>query len=283
MKAKFKRLAVLGLAGVMCATLFTACGQQEEKPTEPDTQESTQETSEEKTETETETTTSPVETETTAEEETTAETIMGKWSVNNASGGIAVGVFDETKTIFAEATKSEKVEYEPLALIGTQDTEDGTNYKVLCYANSGDSTNLIYLTISDSDDEETKASIIEKEELDLEEMETTVNSMGTPRDADSGYTIFENGVKSDLAGLKELFTEYTSASSATCYYTPKAVLGVKNQEDGTTDYAILCTRTLFSKTKSDKVDYGIAFLHVGATRADTFMKQVHLLDLSTMA
>ena len=278
MKASFKRLAALGLAGIMCATMFTACGQQEEKPTESDTMESTQETSEE----ETETTTSPVETETTAEEETTAEVTTDQWSVNDAAGGIAVGVFDDTKIIFAEATKSEKVDYEPLALIGTQETEDGTNYKVLCYVDSDDYAKLIYLTINDSADEDTKASIVEKEELDLEEMATTVNSMGTPRNADSGYTIFENGVKSDLGDLKELFTEYTSASSATCYYTPKAVLGVKTLEDGTTDYAILCTRTLFSKTKSDKIDYGIAFLHVGATRGDTFMRQVHLLDLSTM-
>lgn len=278
MKIKFTKLIALGLAGVLCAVTFTACGQSTDGPTEPDniitTQEvETTETSEEETP-ETTSETSPIET------ETAPEVVVGQWAVNDAADAVAVGVFDDARTICAEATKNADIEYEPLALIGTQEAETGINYKVLCYAKSPDRAKLIYLTINDDADGDEKATIVEREELDLEEMESTVNSMGTPRNADSGYTVFDNGIRSDLGELKDLFVEYTSASAATCSYTPKAILGSKELEDGTTDYAILCTRTLSNKTKGDKTDYGIAFLHVGATRGDTYMKQVHLLDLS---
>ena len=50
-----------------------------------------------------------------------------------------------------------------------------------------------------------------------------------------------------------------------------------SSQDGTVDYAILCTRNLTNKN-GEKLDCGIAFLHVGETRGDTFMRQVHLFD-----
>ena len=261
MKAKLTKLIALGLAGVLCAVSFTACGQNADSPTEPDNIETTSETS-------------PIET------ETAPEIAIDQWVVNAAADAVAVSVFDEVKTIYAEATKNADIDYEPLVLIGTQEAETGINYKILCYADAPDQARLVYLTINDDADDDKGATIVDKEELDLEEMETTVNSMGTPRNADSGYTVFENGIRSDLGTLKDLFTEYTSASAATCSYIPKAILGSKELEDRTTDYAILCTRTLSNKTKGDKVDVGIAFLHVGATKGDTYMRQIHLLDLS---
>ena len=182
----------------------------------------------------------------------------------------------------------------------------GTNYKILCYVGASDKKEksgaaiianedgntsvskldlfeegtLVYLTIYDSLEEKEKAVITEQSVLDLQQMSETVNSMGTPRGLVGGYSAFDDGSESELGDIKDLFKEYTSASAATCSYIPKAILGSKELEDRTTDYAILCTRTLSNKTKGDKVDVGIAFLHVGATKGDTYMRQIHLLDLS---
>ena len=247
-----------------------------------------------------------------SKEETTEETtteeekdVIDEWVANDLKDSFAVGLSDDAAKVFEEATKDSEVNYEPIALVATQ-VVSGTNYKILCYVGASDKKEksgaaiianedgntsvskldlfeegtLVYLTIYDSLEEKEKAVITEQSVLDLQQMSETVNSMGTPRGLVGGYSAFDDGSESELGDIKDLFKEYTSASAATCSYIPKAILGSKELEDRTTDYAILCTRTLSNKTKGDKVDVGIAFLHVGATKGDTYMRQIHLLDLS---
>ncbi len=242
----------------------------------------------------------------TTEEATTEEEkdVTDKWVVSNIEDSFAVGLSGDAKEIFKEATEKSEIDYEPIALLATQ-VVSGTNYKILCYVGASDKDTksgaaivadkegnasvtkldsfdegtLVCLTIYDSLDKDTKAVITEQSVLDLQHMSETVDSMGTPRGLAGGYSAFEDGSASELGEIKDLFKEYTSASAVTCSYTAKAILGSKTLEDGTTDYAILCTRTLTNK-KGEKLDYGIAFLHVGETSGDTFMRQVHLMDFS---
>ena len=242
----------------------------------------------------------------TTEEVTTEEEkdMTDKWVANDAKDSFAVGLSDDAAEVFEEATEGLEVDYEPIALVATQ-VVSGTNYKILCYIGASDKTEksgaaivagedgnasvskldsfeegtLVYLTIYDSLEEKEKAVITEQSVLDLQQMSETVNSMGTPRGLVGGYSAFEDEAESELGDIKDLFKEYTSASAATCSYKAKAILGSKTLEDGTVDYAILCTRNLTNKN-GEKLDCGIAFLHVGETRGDTFMRQVHLLDFS---
>lgn len=242
----------------------------------------------------------------TTEEATTEEEkdMTDKWVANDTKDSFAVGLSDDAAEVFEEATEGLEVNYESIALVATQ-VVSGTNYKILCYVGASDKKaesgaailanaegnasvakldsfeegTLVYLTIYDSLEEKEKAVITEQSVLDLQEMSETVNSMGTPRELVGGYSAFEDETESELGDIKDLFKEYTSASAATCSYKAKAILGSKTLEDGTVDYAILCTRNLTNKN-GEKLDCGIAFLHVGETRNDTFMRQVHLLDFS---
>ena len=265
------------------ATSNEAADETKDDSTEEDkAEEQSEETSEEKAEKDsTEPATKDFEETTTEQPDETVDpeniVEVGEWSVNDAKSGSAVGISKDIGTSFEKAVKDADSDYEPIAVIGIQETDEGTNYKVLCHIDAPDGSKFVYVMYNDNDGEST---FIDKEILDLKEMSETVDSMGTPRNSKTGYSVYVDDSASDLGNLKDLFTEYTSASAATCSYTPKAVLGSKTLDDGTTDYAILCTRTLFNNKKGDKIDYGIAFLHVGESRADTFMRQVHLLNLS---
>lgn len=246
-----------------------------------------------------------------SKEETTEETtteeekdMTDKWIANDVKDSFAVGLSDDAAEVFEEATEGLEVNYEPIALVATQ-VVSGTNYKILCYVGASDKNEksgaaiianengnasvskldsfeegtLVYLTIYDSLEKDEKAVITEQSVLDLQQMSETVDSMGTPMGLVGGYSVFEDESESELGDIKDLFKEYTSASTATCSYKAKAILGSKTLEDGTIDYAVLCTRNLTNKN-GEKLDCGIAFLHVGETRSDTFMRQVHLINFS---